>query len=66
MHKPLADLEDRGLLAFQPRPGHGRALDAHLTDQGEELLVALAGPAKARTIMRRACRNVLVSVPVQR
>jgi DNA-binding MarR family transcriptional regulator len=38
MHKIVTDLEDRGLLALQPRPGHGRTRDAHLTDQGQLLL----------------------------
>lgn len=38
MHKIVADLERRELLALQPRAGHGRILDARLTGQGEELL----------------------------
>lgn len=38
MHKLVTDLEHRGLLALQPRPGHGRILDTHLTDDGERLL----------------------------
>jgi DNA-binding MarR family transcriptional regulator len=38
MHKLVTDLEDRELLALDPRPGHGRILDADLTDRGRQLL----------------------------
>ncbi|TDD05269.1 hypothetical protein E1292_17600 [Nonomuraea deserti] len=34
----MNDLESRGALALQPRPGHGRILDAQLTDKGRQLL----------------------------
>jgi DNA-binding MarR family transcriptional regulator len=38
MHKLVTELQHRGLLALQPRPGHGRILEIHLTDQGQQLL----------------------------
>jgi DNA-binding MarR family transcriptional regulator len=38
MHKLVTDLQQRGLLVLQSRPGHGRIRDAHLTEQGRELL----------------------------
>lgn len=47
MHKLVTDLEHRGLLTLQPRPGHGRILDSQLTDQGQELLVDVDTRAQA-------------------
>jgi DNA-binding MarR family transcriptional regulator len=47
MHKLVADLEQRGLLTLQPRPGHGRILDAHLTDQGRQVMADADKRAKA-------------------
>lgn len=38
MHRLVADLERRGLLTLRPRPGHGRALEAHITPNGRKLL----------------------------
>lgn len=38
MHKLVTELQHRELLILQPRPGHGRILDAQLTDQGQQLL----------------------------
>lgn len=38
MHRLITDLQRRGLLTLQPRPGHGRTLDAHVTDRGRQLL----------------------------
>lgn len=38
MHRLVSELEHRGLLTLQPRPGHGRILDARLTNEGERLL----------------------------
>jgi DNA-binding MarR family transcriptional regulator len=38
MHKLVADLEQRGLLQLRPRTGHGRILDANLTEQGHRIL----------------------------
>ncbi|HYH32841.1 MAG TPA: MarR family transcriptional regulator [Pseudonocardia sp.] len=40
MHRLVTELEHRHLLALQPRPGHGRIRDAHLTDQGRALMAA--------------------------
>lgn len=51
MHKMVTELERRGLLAFQPRPGHGRALDARLTERGQELVAG--ADARARAIEDR-------------
>ncbi|MGH2561738.1 MAG: MarR family winged helix-turn-helix transcriptional regulator [Thermomicrobiales bacterium] len=47
MHKLVTDLENRELLTLQPRPGHGRILDAHLTGQGQELLADVDTRAQA-------------------
>lgn len=38
MHTLVSELQHRGLLVLQPRPGHGRILEIHLTDQGQQLL----------------------------
>jgi DNA-binding MarR family transcriptional regulator len=38
MHKLVTELQTRDLLVLRPRPGHGRILDAHLTDKGRRLL----------------------------
>ena len=51
MHKIVSELEHRGLLVLQPRPGHGRTLDAQLTEQGQELLAD--ADARAQTIEDR-------------
>jgi DNA-binding MarR family transcriptional regulator len=51
MHKLVAELEHRGLLALHPRPGHGRILDSELTDQGRQLLTG--ADARAQTIEDR-------------
>ena len=47
MHKLVADLEQRGLLTLHPRAGHGRILDAHLTDQGRQVMADADKRAKA-------------------
>lgn len=47
MHKLVSDLEGRGLISLQPRPGHGRALDAHLTNHGERLVAEADNMAHA-------------------
>lgn len=47
MHKMVTELEHRGLLALQPRPGHGRTLNAQLTDQGQKLVTDADARAKA-------------------
>jgi DNA-binding MarR family transcriptional regulator len=47
MHKLVTELEHRELLALQPRPGHGRIRDAHLTDQGRKLVAAADARAQA-------------------
>jgi DNA-binding MarR family transcriptional regulator len=47
MHKIVTDLEQRGLLGLQPRPGHGRILDARITDEGQALLVDADARAQA-------------------
>lgn len=38
MHKLVSDLADRGLLTLRPRAGHGRILEAQITDEGADLL----------------------------
>lgn len=47
MHKLVAELEHRGLLTLCPRPGHGRILDARLTDDGQRLLAEMDVVAQA-------------------
>lgn len=47
MHRIVSELEQRGLLTLQPRPGHARTLDAQLTDQGRELLTQADARAQA-------------------
>ena len=47
MHKLVADLEQRGLLTLHPRAGHGRILDAHLTNQGRQVMADADKRAKA-------------------
>ena len=51
MHKLVAELERRELLTLQPRSGHRRILDAHLSDQGQKLLAQ--ADARAQTIEDR-------------
>lgn len=43
MHKLVSELERRELLSLQPRPGHGRILDATLTERGEAILADADG-----------------------
>lgn len=38
MHTVVTELERRALVKLEPRPGHGRILDAHITEQGRALL----------------------------
>ncbi len=38
MHKLTTELAHRGLLELQSRPGHGRILDAYVTDAGRQVL----------------------------
>ncbi len=40
MHRIVGDLERRGLLDLQARPGHGRIREAHLTSEGREIMAA--------------------------
>lgn len=47
MHRLVADLERRGLLTLQPRPGHGRTLDARVTGDGRKILAEAAVRAQA-------------------
>lgn len=47
MHKLVTDLEQRGLVTLQSRAGHGRILDAHITDKGRRLLTAADVRAQA-------------------
>lgn len=47
MHKLVGDLAHRGRLELRPRPGHGRTLDAHLTDEGRRLLAGADNRAQA-------------------
>lgn len=47
MHKLVSDLEQRGLLELQPRPGHGRIRDARLTRHGQKLLTDADARAQA-------------------
>jgi DNA-binding MarR family transcriptional regulator len=51
MHTLVAELAHRGLLVLHPRPGHGRILDARLTDQGQHLLTD--ADARAQTLEDR-------------
>lgn len=56
MHKMVSDLERRGLLALQPRSGHGRTLDAHLTGKGRGLLSE--ADARAQAVEDRMTANL--------
>jgi DNA-binding MarR family transcriptional regulator len=47
MHKLIVELQARGLLELQPRPGHGRILEAQLTEKGHTLLAEVEVRAKA-------------------
>jgi DNA-binding MarR family transcriptional regulator len=47
MHKLVSDLEQRELLTLQPRPGHGRILDVHLTSLGQKLVADADSRAQA-------------------
>jgi DNA-binding MarR family transcriptional regulator len=47
MHKLVVELEHRGLLTLQPRAGHGRIRDAHLTEVGRALLTQADARAHA-------------------
>lgn len=47
MHKLVTNLEHGGLLALRPRPGHGRILDAQLTERGHELVAEADAVAQA-------------------
>lgn len=40
MHRIVGDLERRGLLDLQTRPGHGRIRDANLTSEGRGVMAA--------------------------
>jgi len=51
MHKLVTELQHRGLVVLQPRPGHGRILEIQLTDQGKRLLTE--ADARARAIEDR-------------
>lgn len=51
MHRLVSELQHRGLLALEPRPGHGRIRAAYLTDQGRQVLAG--AQALAQTIEDR-------------
>lgn len=51
MHKIVSELHKRGLVTLHPRPGHGRILDAQLTDEGRLLLAD--ADARGQTIEDR-------------
>lgn len=56
MHRLLLDLERRELLAFRPRPGHGRIRDAHITGKGRKAIAAAR--ARAQAIEDRMVRGL--------
>jgi DNA-binding MarR family transcriptional regulator len=47
MHKLVAELSRRGLVAMHHRPGHGRILDAQLTAHGRDLVADADARAQA-------------------
>ena len=56
MHTVVADLERQGLVARQPRPGHGTILELHMTEQGQQLLTQ--ADARARTLEERVTADL--------